>query len=71
MVPYWEDQSPPVHVLNYIGVLKLARLRTYKAVSFSPRAHMRKMAEEAAFILINNRDLHYDYQYNQEIPYQA
>ena len=36
-ITVWQDQSPPTSVLNYLGVMKLARLRTYKTIKFSPQ----------------------------------
>jgi hypothetical protein len=34
----WQDRSPPASTLHFLSVLLLARLRTYKFISYSPKA---------------------------------
>jgi hypothetical protein len=65
----WQDHSPPASVLHYLGVLKLARLRTYKTINFTPQSHRSFKIQESNFISRNNRDIHYDYSCDKTIPY--
>ena len=65
------DRSPPASTLSYLDVLHLVRLRTYKHINYSPAAWSRYLWEKADFIRRNDWDAHYEYNYDQDIPYQA
>ena len=49
----------------------MTRLHTHKHIDYSPQAFIRLKAEEALFITLNNRDHHYDFHRNEDIPFMS
>ena len=49
----------------------MTRLHTHKQIDYSPQAFVRLIAEEALFIALNNRDLHYDFTRHEDIPFMS
>ena len=68
----WVDKSPPRAAMEHIDVFLLCRLYTHKDVNYSSRAWQMKMDQERAFIdKHKNRDREWDYNYSEDIPFQA
>lgn len=65
------DQSPPSSTLHYLDVMHLVRLRTYKNISYSPQAMASYEHQRMMFLFMHRRDVHYDYNYSEDVPYQA
>lgn len=65
----WVDQSPPPSTLNYLDVMLLTRLRTYKTILWSPLTRMRYQREKSSFVHRHRSDVHYDYHFHEDIPH--
>jgi hypothetical protein len=68
---HWQDRSPPASTLNFLSVLLIARLRTYKEIDYSPKASKSFAKQKKKFIKRHHRDTHYDYSCDEEIPHQS
>ena len=68
----WVDKSPPREAMEHIDVFLLCRLYTHKEINYSSKAWQMKMYQERVFIETHKyMDEKWDYNYLEEIPFQA
>ena len=65
----WVDQSPHPSTLNYLDVMLITKLRTFKKIIFSPATRMRYKAEKSQFLKEHHTDVYYDFIYHENIPH--
>ena len=57
--------------MKHIDVFLLCRLYTHKIYGYSSKAWNNRKLQERDFIIRNDKDKHYDYRFEENIPHQG
>jgi hypothetical protein len=64
----WKDMSDKIDILFFIEKITAIRLHVYDDFRYSNKALRMYDEQKNDFINHNNRDVHYDFSYHEEIP---
>jgi hypothetical protein len=65
----WVDRSPPASSIDYLNNLLVCRLNIEEIIDMAPVVRKRYQDEKRDFINDNNRDTHYDYVFDTDVPF--
>ena len=65
----WVDRSPPATSIDYIAKLLVCRLNIDEIIDMAPVVRKRYQDTKRTFIDDNNRDTHYDFKFDTDVPF--